>query len=63
MLADLSLVHCYNTAAMSRNERDRIMLNSAKINLRSMAFFGEFVAGWSGNCEKQLHKLLLTNQF
>lgn len=40
MLADLSLVHCYNSNAMSVNDRDRIMLSSAKTNLKNMAFFG-----------------------
>lgn len=40
MLADLALVGCYNTSAMSRQERDLVMLASAKENLRQMAFFG-----------------------
>lgn len=40
MLADLQLVSCYNTSALSRHERERIMLASAKENLRKMAFFG-----------------------
>ncbi|KAI6184123.1 Heparan sulfate 6-O-sulfotransferase [Aphelenchoides bicaudatus] len=40
MLADLSLVHCYNSVAMPKAERDRILLASAKSNLKNMAFFG-----------------------
>jgi hypothetical protein len=40
MLADLSLVHCYNSDAMSAKTRDQVLLLSAKNNLRSMAFFG-----------------------
>lgn len=33
MLSDLALVNCYNKTAMSAQERDRIMLDSAKRNL------------------------------
>ncbi|GLG99977.1 hypothetical protein R5R35_000458 [Gryllus longicercus] len=41
MLADLTLVGCYNMSYMpSKAERDRVMLASAKRNLASMAFFG-----------------------
>lgn len=40
MLSDLALVGCYNRTAMPANERDRIMLASAKRNLASMAYFG-----------------------
>ncbi|XP_054706269.1 heparan-sulfate 6-O-sulfotransferase 3-B-like [Uloborus diversus] len=40
MLADLTLVGCYNTSAMSSRDRDVLMLASAKENLRKMAFFG-----------------------
>ncbi|KAK9879446.1 hypothetical protein WA026_006516 [Henosepilachna vigintioctopunctata] len=40
MLADLSLVGCYNKNHMSTVDRDRIMLASAKRNLQAMAFFG-----------------------
>ena len=40
MLADLTLVGCYNTTAMSQEQRDRIMLESAKQNLLNMSFFG-----------------------
>ncbi|XP_029368480.1 heparan-sulfate 6-O-sulfotransferase 2 [Echeneis naucrates] len=40
MLADLSLVGCYNVSAMSEEERWGVLLESAKRNLRGMAFFG-----------------------
>ncbi|KAM9795215.1 heparan-sulfate 6-O-sulfotransferase 2 [Neosynchiropus ocellatus] len=40
MLADLSLVGCYNVSAMSEDERWGVLLESAKRNLRGMAFFG-----------------------
>ena len=40
MLANLELVNCYNTTGMERDERDRIMLASAKENLLRMAYFG-----------------------
>lgn len=40
MLADLSLVGCYNVSVMSEEERWAVLLESAKRNLRSMAFFG-----------------------
>ncbi|GFY42036.1 heparan-sulfate 6-O-sulfotransferase 1-B [Trichonephila inaurata madagascariensis] len=40
MLADLTLVGCYNTSAMPARDRDMLMLASAKENLRKMAFFG-----------------------
>ena len=40
MLANLELVNCYNTTGMEREERDRIMLASAKENLLRMAYFG-----------------------
>ena len=40
MLANLSLVGCYNHNALLPAQRDAIMLRSAKANLRSMAFFG-----------------------
>ncbi|KAG5673803.1 hypothetical protein PVAND_003820 [Polypedilum vanderplanki] len=40
MLADLALVNCYNKTGMSSEERDRIMLASAKRNLAAMSFFG-----------------------
>ncbi|XP_064639171.1 heparan-sulfate 6-O-sulfotransferase 2-like isoform X2 [Lineus longissimus] len=40
MLSNLSLVGCYNRSAMAEDERNRIMLQSAKQNLRDMAYFG-----------------------
>lgn len=40
MLADLTLIGCYNSSIMSQNERDMLMLASAKENLRKTAFFG-----------------------
>ncbi|KAI5714011.1 hypothetical protein M8J76_009491 [Diaphorina citri] len=39
MMADLSLVGCYNMSAMSTEQRNRMMLASAKRNLASMAYF------------------------
>ncbi|KAM3613013.1 uncharacterized protein V6R79_018754 [Siganus canaliculatus] len=40
MLADLSLVGCYNVSVMNEEERWAVLLESAKRNLRGMAFFG-----------------------
>ncbi|XP_053164538.1 heparan-sulfate 6-O-sulfotransferase 3 [Hemicordylus capensis] len=40
MLADLSLVGCYNLTSMNESERNIILLQSAKNNLKNMAFFG-----------------------
>ncbi len=40
MLANLSLVGCYNQSFMDANKRNSLMLQSAKENLRDMAFFG-----------------------
>ncbi|CAL8269640.1 unnamed protein product [Boreogadus saida] len=40
MLADLSLVGCYNVSAMGDEDRSAVLLESAKRNLRGMAFFG-----------------------
>lgn len=40
MLADLSLVGCYNLTFMNESERNAILLQSAKNNLKNMAFFG-----------------------
>ncbi|XP_075873672.1 heparan-sulfate 6-O-sulfotransferase 3-B-like [Nelusetta ayraudi] len=40
MLADLSLVGCYNMSSVGELERGRVLLASAKANLRNMAFFG-----------------------
>ena len=40
MLANLSMVDCYNQSSMSEERRHQIILHSAKENLRNMAFFG-----------------------
>ena len=40
MLSNLELVDCYSATSMAGEERDRIMLESAKENLLRMAFFG-----------------------
>lgn len=40
MLADLSLIGCYNSSYMNQEERNRVLLASAKRNLLSIAFFG-----------------------
>ena len=40
MLSDLALVGCYNVSYMKPEERDLILLTSAKNNLHKMAFFG-----------------------
>ncbi|XP_041075914.1 heparan-sulfate 6-O-sulfotransferase 2-like [Polyodon spathula] len=40
MLADLSLVGCYNLSVMGEEQRSRSLLESAKRNLKEMAFFG-----------------------
>ncbi|XP_053212359.1 heparan-sulfate 6-O-sulfotransferase 2-like [Panonychus citri] len=40
MLADLTLVGCYNRSIMSEHQRNTILLASAKENLKRMAFFG-----------------------
>uniref|UniRef100_G3PLH4 Heparan-sulfate 6-O-sulfotransferase n=1 Tax=Gasterosteus aculeatus TaxID=69293 RepID=G3PLH4_GASAC len=40
MLADLSLVGCYNMSSVSELERGRALLASAKANLRNMVFYG-----------------------
>lgn len=40
MLADLSLVGCYNASTLPEKQRARLLLESAKKNLRDMAFFG-----------------------
>lgn len=40
MLADLSLVGCYNMTSMSELERGHVLLASAKANLGNMAFYG-----------------------
>ncbi|CAB4067001.1 HS6ST1 [Lepeophtheirus salmonis] len=40
MLADLTLVNCYDKLSMSFRERDTILFESAKRNLEIMTFFG-----------------------
>ncbi|KAJ6653781.1 hypothetical protein lerEdw1_008711 [Lerista edwardsae] len=40
MLADLSLVGCYNLSVMPEEPRNHVLLDSAKENLKRMAFFG-----------------------
>ncbi|XP_064872209.1 heparan-sulfate 6-O-sulfotransferase 1-A-like [Oncorhynchus nerka] len=40
MLADLSLVGCYNMSTVPEQRRSQLLLDSAKKNLRDMAFFG-----------------------
>ncbi|XP_069603054.1 heparan-sulfate 6-O-sulfotransferase 2 [Ranitomeya imitator] len=40
MLADLSLVGCYNLSVMQEDQRNKVLLDSAKENLKRMAFFG-----------------------
>lgn len=40
MLSDLTLLNCYNTSFMEKTTRERLMLESAKHNLRNFAFFG-----------------------
>ncbi|CAO1443550.1 unnamed protein product [Diamesa tonsa] len=40
MLADLALVNCYNRTSMNDQERNYIMLESAKRNLKAMSYFG-----------------------
>nr|XP_033801331.1 heparan-sulfate 6-O-sulfotransferase 2 [Geotrypetes seraphini] len=40
MLSDLSLVGCYNLTVMAEDQRNKVLLDSAKENLKRMAFFG-----------------------
>ncbi|CAI4226971.1 unnamed protein product [Auanema sp. JU1783] len=40
MLADLTLVNCYSRTDMTQDIREKIMLESAKNNLRKLAYFG-----------------------
>lgn len=40
MLADLTLVNCYDRSSMSPKTREKVMLESAKANLKNLAFFG-----------------------
>ena len=39
-MADLRLVNCYNTTSMSKTQREKTLLASAKNNLERLAFFG-----------------------
>lgn len=39
MLADLRLVNCYDTSTMPKSKRNEIILQSAKRNLKKMAYF------------------------
>ena len=40
MLSNLSTVHCLDKEAMSRSERNQLLLKTAKANLEDMPFFG-----------------------
>ncbi|XP_058515037.1 heparan-sulfate 6-O-sulfotransferase 2 isoform X1 [Ochotona princeps] len=40
MLSDLTLVGCYNLSVMPEKQRNKVLLESAKANLKHMAFFG-----------------------
>ncbi|XP_002932633.1 heparan-sulfate 6-O-sulfotransferase 2 [Xenopus tropicalis] len=40
MLSDLILVGCYNLSVMPEDQRNKVLLDSAKENLKRMAFFG-----------------------
>jgi heparan sulfate 6-O-sulfotransferase HS6ST1 len=40
MMADLALVGCYNRSYMPEEQRNTVLLSSAKRNLAAMAFFG-----------------------
>ncbi|KAK3096235.1 hypothetical protein FSP39_024815 [Pinctada imbricata] len=40
MLANLSKVNCYNNTGMSDEERDSLLLESAKENLKNLSYFG-----------------------
>ncbi|OCT67693.1 hypothetical protein XELAEV_18038994mg [Xenopus laevis] len=40
MLSDLILVGCYNLSVMPEEQRNKVLLDSAKENLKRMAFFG-----------------------
>ncbi|XP_015908071.1 heparan-sulfate 6-O-sulfotransferase 2 [Parasteatoda tepidariorum] len=40
MLSDLALVGCYNSSSLSKEDKDLIILTSAKNNLHKMSFFG-----------------------
>lgn len=57
MLADLTLVNCYDMKAMETETRERIMLESAKANLKNLAFFGlkEYMAESQWMFEQLFH--------
>ena len=40
MLANLSKINCYNSTGLTDEERDRLLLESAKENLKNLSFFG-----------------------
>ncbi|XP_077513411.1 heparan-sulfate 6-O-sulfotransferase 1-like [Amblyomma americanum] len=46
MLADLTLVGCYNRSGLSEHQRDLLLLASARENLRRTAFFGLTEEQW-----------------
>ncbi|EJW82134.1 hypothetical protein WUBG_06956 [Wuchereria bancrofti] len=57
MLADLTLINCYDTRSADAATRDKIMLESAKINLKNLAFFGlkEYMAESQWMFERLFH--------
>lgn len=63
MLANLSLVGCYNHSAMLPVQREAIMLRSAKANLRQMAFFGlvEYQRATQYMFERTFHMKFINN--
>lgn len=63
MLADLSLIGCYNSSYMNQEERNRVMLASAKRNLLSIAFFGLTEFQKVKNTKKYLEYQLLYKYF
>ncbi|XP_032887296.1 heparan-sulfate 6-O-sulfotransferase 1 [Amblyraja radiata] len=61
MLADLSLVGCYNMSFITERKRAQILLESAKKNLKDMAFFGltEFQRKTQYLFERTFHLLFI----
>ena len=61
-LADNELVTCWDKKKYSREQRDRILLESAKSNLRKFSYFGlnEFIAE-SGSLFEETFGLILRN--
>ncbi|KAK6113963.1 Sulfotransferase family protein [Brugia pahangi] len=57
MLADLTLINCYDTRSTDAATRDKIMLESAKVNLKNLAFFGlkEYMAESQWMFERLFH--------